>query len=262
MCNQIFAKMKGMVKGLALIVLLVVIIQCTTNDKHNAGRVVFPPEFSDPYLQSFRNKNIKFIVFERIGEINPRPDTIELDRKGNVVNITGPYEREKRAYDANGFLVKRRIFSDFSVQYIARYSVRGDTLIQTMRECNSRDWNLQGDTTTRPHKVNFFVIDNDGRVIQEFNDRFGLLMYIYSQGKLVRNENEISLNNTDEFRWETTAKYSYYDNGEIKDVRVQEGYHRDHIFYFSKGFVDSSLVTWHTRGESFSDRYKYRYVFY
>jgi hypothetical protein len=253
--NQIF-------RNIASAVLLVMVVQCTLKQPDSGEVKILPPEFSDPYLECFRDKNIRLIVFERMGEIDPRPDTIELDVKGNIVNITGPYERERRAYDSNGFLVKRRIFSDFSVQYIARYLVRGDTLIQAWRECNSRDWNLRGDTTTRPYKVNFFVLDSHGRVTQEFDDGFGPLMYIYSQGKLMHKEIEVSRNNDGEFHWEIIAEYSYYENGEIKSVKAKEGYHRDHLFYFSKGFLDSSRVTWHTRGGSFQDRYKYRYVYY
>lgn len=93
-----------MSKCVALVVLMVVVAQCTVKDKRSNQVTILPPELSDPYLQSFRNKNIRFIVFERIGEIDPRPDTIELDVHGNVVSITGPYEREKRAYDARDFL--------------------------------------------------------------------------------------------------------------------------------------------------------------
>lgn len=110
-----------MSKNVALVILMIIVTQCTTKDRARTQVIILPPEMSDPYLQSFRNKNIKFIVLDRIGERNPRPDTIELDGWGNVIAITGPYEREKRAYDTNGFLVKRRISSDFSVQYIARY---------------------------------------------------------------------------------------------------------------------------------------------
>jgi hypothetical protein len=247
---------------IASAMLMITAVQCSEKQRETTERTITPPELSDPYLQSFRNKNIKFIVLERIGDKNPRPDTIELDGWGNVINITGPYERENRAYDATGFLVKRRVSSDFSVQYIARYLVRGDTLVQTVREYNSSDWNLQGDTTTRSHKVNFFVLDSQGRVTQEFDDGFGPLMYIYSQGKLMRKEIEVSRNNDEEFHWETIAEYSYYENGEIKSVKAKEGYHRHHVFYFSKGFLDSSQVTWHTRGGSFQDRYKYWYVYY
>ncbi|MFD0998576.1 hypothetical protein ACFQ21_04630 [Ohtaekwangia kribbensis] len=251
-----------MSKCVALVVLMVVVAQCTVKDKRSNQVTILPPELSDPYLQSFRNKNIRFIVFERIGEIDPRPDTIELDVHGNVVSITGPYEREKRAYDARDFLVKRMMFSDFSVQYIARYSVRGDTLIQTMRECNSRDWNLHGDTTTRPYKVNFFVLDSEGKVTQEFDDGFGPLMYIYSESKLVRKEIEVSLNSDDEYHWETTAEYNYYENGEIKDIKEFDRLKKEFLFFFSKGLLDSSRVTRYIQDMASHNRYKYRYIYY
>lgn len=251
-----------MSKCVALVILTVFIAQCTVKDRSSDQVTILPPELSDPYLQSFRNKNIRFIVFERIGEVNSRPDTIELDSRGNIISITGPYEREKRAYDSNGFLVKRWIFSDFSVLYIARYTVRGDTLIQTLRECNSRDWNLQGDTTTRLHKVNFFLLDSEGRVTQEFDDGFGPLMYIYSQGKLVRKEMEVSRNNDNEFHWETSAEYNYYENGEIKDIREFDRPKKEFLFFFSEGLLDSSRVTRYIQDITSHNRYKYRYVYY
>lgn len=78
----------------------------------------------------------------------------------------------------------------------------------------------------------------------------------------MRKEIELSRNNDDKFQWETIAEYSYYEDGEIKNIKAKEGYHRGHLFNFSKGLLDSSRVTWHTRGGSFQDRYKYRYVYY
>ena len=222
-----------------------------------------PPEFSDPYLQSFRNKNIKYVISERLEAKDLYPDTIELDQQGNIVRIRRWGEEERRTYDSNGILLRWWLRSDITLHYIAKYSVHGDTLVQLWRKLNSHVWDLGSDTTTRPYEVNFFVLDKSGRITQSSRDGFGPTIYIYSKNKLVRKEIEIKRNNEDEFHWEKTAEYAYDDNQEIKTMKIilHDGREED-IFYFSAGLIDSCKITSYKDYGTFQARYKYRYVYY
>jgi hypothetical protein len=256
------SRMNRISRNIAYLILMIVAVQCGSREKVQTGVVFLPPELSDPYLQSFRNKNIKYITSERLGRLkDPYPDTIDFDRRGNIVRIKRYGEEEKRAYDANDFLVRRWQRSDVTVQYIARYSIHGDTLVQSWRELNSRDWDLRGDTITRPHKVKSFVFDRNGRLIHEFIDGSGPMIYIYSKNKLVRKEIEQRRNDENEFSVERTAEFDYDDLGEIKTVksRLLDGQDSEYLFYFSKGLLDSCQYRVY---QSLEQRYKYQYVYY
>jgi hypothetical protein len=257
--------MNGSLKNSALVILMIVVAQC--GSKGDVQIVTsLPPEFSDPYLQSFRNKNLKYVLSERIiGTKALDPDTIELDRRGNIVRIAGPNGREKRAYDVNNFLVRRRLSSDIVENYIARYSIRGDTLFQSWRELNSNDWNLHGDTTTRPYKFKIFVFNQNGKVIHEFNEQFGLINYIYKKDILSYKEFEIRRDNEEEFHAEKFAEFTYDHNGEIEqikllDERLDEGIEKK--FFYSTGLLDSSQITYPREYLLRQERYKYRYIYY
>lgn len=240
---------------------MIVAVQCS-GEKAQNGVLILPPEFSDPYFQSFRNKKIKHIISERLDRVRiPHNDTIDFDRRGNVVRIKRYGEEEKRAYDTNDFLVRRWQRSDIAVQYIARYFIHRDTLVQSWRELNSSDWDLQGDTTTTTHDVNSFVFDRNGRIAYEFLDGSGPMIYIYSKNKLVRKEIEQRRNDQDEFNIERAAEFVYDARGDIKTIisRMLDGQDSQHNFYFSNGLLDSSH---YLRSKSIEERYRYRYVYY
>ena len=249
-------------KNIAYIILTIVALQCGRKEQVQSGVTISPPEFSNPYLQSFRNKNIKHIISERLGPTkDPYPDTIDFDRRGNIVRIKRSGEEEKRAYDANDFLVRRWQTSDVTVQYIARYSVHGDTLVQSWRKLNSRDWHLQGDTTTRPHEINYFVFDRAGRIIQEFIDGSGPLTYVYSKNKLVQKEIEQRRNDEDDFKLVIAAEFDYDDFGNIMTVksRLLDGQESEYVYYYSKALLDSGHFYVY---RSLEERYRYKYIYY
>ena len=256
--------MSRILRNICLLILTLIGVQCGSKEKVQTGVANLPPEFNDPYLQSFRNKNIRYAISERLSLTrDPYPDTIDFDQRGNIVRIRRYGGEEKRAYDSNDFLVRRWERSDVTMQYIARYSVHGDTLIQSWRELNSHDWELRGDTTSEPHEVNYFVFDQNGRVIQEFNDGFGPMNYVYSDGKLVRKEIEMRQNNDDNFHLERTTEVTYDSNGEIQKLKLSQLNSRDpeRLFYFSKGLLDSCTVTSVREEGSRRVRYRYRYIY-
>ncbi|MGC3945588.1 MAG: hypothetical protein QM762_13895 [Chryseolinea sp.] len=242
-----------------LLVLVIAVLSCNNKQTAANRRTIYPPEFSDPYLEAFRGKNIKFIVSEP-----PLSDTIEFDRRGNLVRIKKYGQEEKRAYDSNNFLIRRWIRSDFTKQYTVRYSNHGDTLIQIWRELNSNDWILRNDTTSFPHEVDHFVFDKSGRIIQEFDDGFGPVRYVYSHGKLSRKEAEVRRNNEDEVHLEVIADYAYSTNGQLQRFTLQELDSRDveRRFFFLNGLLDSSSVT-SVKGDGIRlQQYRHRYVYY
>jgi hypothetical protein len=254
--------MTRVLKNIALAILVLVIVQCGSKDNLKSPVTISPPELSDPYLQSFRNKNIKYIIFERLGRVkDPYPDTIELDHRGNIVRIHRSGEEEKREYDGNDFLIRRWLRSDVTVQYLARYSIHGDTLVQSWREFKSGDWDLRYDTTTRPHDINYFIFGLNGRVTHEFIDGSGPMIYIYSKNKLIRKEIEQRRNDEDEFSLEKAAEFEYDDLEEIKTVksRLLDGQDSEYRFYFSTGLLDSCQYRAY---QTLEERYKCRYVYY
>ncbi|MGC3945589.1 MAG: hypothetical protein QM762_13900 [Chryseolinea sp.] len=179
-----------------------------------------PPELSDPYLESFRDKGIKYVISEKLGRAtDPFPDTIQLDRLGNVQRIRRYGEEERRAYNDSNFLVRRWLRSDVTVQYDIRYSMLGDTLVQSWRELNSRNWDSHQDTSGRQRDVNLFVFDPAGRIAHEFTDGVGPVDYIYDKNILVRKETLIRRNNEEDFHMETVADFKYDDLGKIKFIR-------------------------------------------
>lgn len=227
-----------------------------------------PPELSDPYLQSFRNKKIKYVISERLEVKDFYPDTIEFDRQGNIVRIRHTRiwgDEERRAYDSSGFLVRRWLRSDVVLQYIARYSIKGDTLVQSWRELKSHDWDLSGDTTSMPREVDHYIFDQKGKLIHGSDeDHGGPIIHIYSNNKLVRKEIEVRINDEDEFHKETTAEYEYDVNGEIQKIKLFNTlYGSQQVFYFSSGLIDSCHITT-TRYDDRPrlERFGYRYVYY
>jgi hypothetical protein len=165
-------------------------------------------------------------------------------------------------YDVNGFLIRRLVRSDFAVQSIAQYSVRGDTLVQSWRELKSHDWKLRGDTSTVGRlEVNLFVFNKEGKITHEFSDRHGLVIYIYSKGKLVSKEIEIRRNNEEKFHVEKIAEFKYDKGGQIAQINFNS-VNREKHFFFSAGLLDSCHVAGHHGSESWIERYKCRYVYY
>lgn len=160
------------------VICLVALLSCS--DK----RSIFPIEFNDPYLNSFRGKNIKYVIMER-QDRQSSPDTIELDNAGNIIRIKSWWSTELRSYDSIGFLQRLRHRSDITLNYILRYSLKGDTLQQTWREINSPEWNLDSDTSSTTHHVLFFICDGKGRIATEI-DGESLIKYIYVDDLLVK----------------------------------------------------------------------------
>jgi len=255
-----------MFKKSALIVLIIVGIQCGRRDDTRSEAIVLAPELSDPYFQSFRNKNIKYALLEQIGPRDWR-DTLEFDRRGNVVRIRRYGEEEKRTYDEKDFLVRRRVMSDIAQHYIARYSIHGDTLVQIWRELKTLDWDLRdGDTATIwPNIVNFFIFDQNGKVIEEYGESQDASTYVYSKNTLTHKEIEIRRGYEDEFHVERIAEYSYDSKDKIKKIRLHSLHppeEEEQLIYFSGGVPDSCRVTWKRKTELRQERYKYRYVYY
>jgi hypothetical protein len=236
-------------------------MQCTSSDRARQNANIRPPEMNNPYFQSFRNRGIKYILFEHMPATSASPDTIELDQFGNVIKITGPYERENRDYDRNGYLVRRLVRSDFTVHCLARYSAHGDTLIQSWREFESRDWDLRGDTTTKQREVNFFIFDERGRIILESKDGFGPLNYVYSGDKLLSKEVEIKRENDDQFHTIKVAEFTYDAAGDLTKIRYADGEQREDIFYYSHGILDSCEQIRKGFMGALRDRYRCRYIY-
>ena len=82
-------------------VLVIFLFGCAS---HESDSVIRPPEWSDPYLQAFRGKNIRYAIVENKGG-DTRPDTIEFDREGNIITTKRFWSHNRFFYDSAGFKV-------------------------------------------------------------------------------------------------------------------------------------------------------------
>src|SRR5687767_9983188 len=103
-------------------VVAIFLFGCTKSERSS---VVRPPEWSDPYLQAFRGKNIRYAIIENKGG-DTRPDTIECDHEGNIIRIKEFWSHKRFYYDSAGFKV---IETQSNGTYKIQYVTRGDTLI-------------------------------------------------------------------------------------------------------------------------------------
>ena len=217
----------------------------------SAKKSILPIEFNDPYLNAFRGKNIKYVILER-QDRQSIPDTIELDKAGNIIRIMSWWSKELRSYDSQGFLQRVRQQSDITLNYVLRYSLKGDTLQQTWREINSPDWNLNTDTVSNRDHVILFIYDSKGRIDTEIEYGGSSIKYVYVGDLLVKKARPTRYPLKFFHGWQ----YDYDNNSVLKRiVRTFESQEQE-ITTFSGGLPDSGNSV-----ES-GGKYKYRYVYY
>jgi hypothetical protein len=227
---------------------LSVVLLFGCDDKH----AILPIEFSDPYLNSFRGKDIKYVILER-QDWHSNPDTIELDRVGNIVRIESGASTVRQSYDSLGFLRRKLERSDISSHYLIRYSLKGDTLLQIWREINSSNWNLGTDTSSRWHHVVIFEYDSKGKIATEINGGSDVIKYVYEDDLLVKKEAFTSIY---PMVYSHAWLYEYDNDSVLKRIIVQWPKERGQdVVFFSGGLPDST-------SSLKSGQYKYRYVHY
>jgi hypothetical protein len=138
-------------------------------------------EWSDPYLQAFRGKNIRYAIVEKKGG-DTRPDTIEFDREGNIITTKKFWSHNRFFYDSAGFKVIQWQLSCTYACYKIQYVSRGDTLTSRWREY--RQWtptNTNDTTTISLPQSDEWRFDKEGRVIENIGRSS---KYIYDGDKL------------------------------------------------------------------------------
>jgi hypothetical protein len=208
-----------------------------------------PPERIDPYLESLRNKDIRFIL--GISTINVgKVDTIELDREGKIVRLDKLGGSERRSYDACGFLVKRCKFSDFVASYTAKYTIANDTLIRTWGEFADGDCDaVKGDALELSTTI--FILDEKGQIMEEIDRGTGRKhSYRYENGCLIQRVDGDSGDFYDYDHDRKLIKYTRKFHGKIiEEYNFQDGIIESSSIY---NFPDGSLI----------QQNKYRYLYY
>lgn len=212
-------------------------------------------ERSDPYLEAFRNKNIRYAVVETDSDF--RPDTISFDKLGNVVRIWNPFYREKRGYDSEGFLVRLWHYNDFTTSLVANYSWSGDTVNQSWRAVVPTAWELTQDTSSVRYGTPIrFIVNKAGKILEEKNPSLNeMIKYIYVDNKLARKEGYMVHPRGRTKTW----IYDYDSSGNIARISFFRGDHESEVHYYTKGLLDSTIVK---DPEPYKSIKKFKYIYY
>jgi hypothetical protein len=248
--------------------------RCTLDTDVTERGKILPPEYSDPYLNSFRNKNIHYIViYDKGGDT--RTDTIELDRKGDIIKTKRFWRTERRAYDSAGFCIRLWQNSDITGNYHLKHSIKEDTLIQWRREYNSDEWAPMTDTSTHAfvyHGTEKFVFDESGRVTFEYWDQPDemtmnqgrddeMIRYVYSKDKLIERELYTFQNSKYELSNHGVWRYSYDKKSELSKIETVWGF-RYETYWLSNGLIDSTLEIDKHYSPPSRDGFEYRYIYF
>lgn len=216
----------------------------------NDRQPILPIEFNDPYLNSFRGKNIKYVIQQNEDQ-HLYPDTIELDKAGNIIRIKSWFVTELLSYDSIGFLQRKLHVSDIVLNYVIKYSPKGDTLQQTWREINSSDWNLGMDTSSIRHHVVLYIYNSKGRIESEQVYGRNLIKYSYDDDLLVKKDAYTSIH---PMEFSNIYQYEYDTNSVLKRIVRTYSSQEKEITIFFDGLPYSRTTE---EGE-----YKYQYVYY
>jgi hypothetical protein len=221
----------------------------------NRDKSISLQEFPDPYLASFKNKGIQYLL--RFDANFPEEiDTTAFDKEGNVIWVKEVWSRDQYRYDSLGFLNRYLSISDVIQNYSINYKIIGDTLIQTWTEIIHRNWDYDLNDLNENGKIVIkFKLDKAGKVISEV-DEFGKTssIYVYDKSyRLIRAE-------TFSFDGELIRKTNYrYINEVLSEIELIANNKVLFTHYFSgKGLLDSTV---NVKGD-FIYTVNYSYVYY
>ena len=216
--------------------------------------------YPDPYMDSFRDQRIKFMI--AYDPSSPDiTDTTFFNETGDEIQHRG-YGRmqEKIEYDSLHFIKHQLILNDIPGNFVYEYSFdKNGILNQECREVQHLNWRIEKSDKSTPVRTVFFEVNEQGQVIKE-TDTTSHQISVYSygeQGNLLSRE----FLQQDLKPSGYVLKYEYYEPLKLKIIRHLDGDRKITEQFFSvKGILDSTV-----RYDDYGKKdyaIRYRYVYY
>lgn len=216
----------------------------------------------DPYLDAFRNRNIKYMLtylttsdssdFEAVSN-----DTTTFDRQGNFLFRKAFMHHERRQYDSLNFLTRMLVITDgprqnYTINY---YFDSNSNLVQEWFDHKyTLEWSLPKSDTGALVNTIKYELDDKGRVIKEIGSTGKVYsIYLYdTQNKL----SEIKSFKVAGDEPLSKSTYTYDEKGLLKKIVFASGENVEReAFYYTDGLLDSAR-------DSRGFRRRYEYIYY
>lgn len=208
--------------------------------------------YPDPYLDSFRNRGIQYMI-----SVNDSifADTIIFNRYGDIDEIKSRGLRERRSYDSLFFIRRKLRMDDIPANYFIEYYFNNaGQLVQEWREVNHFNWSSEKMEERKIARIILFDIGEDGEILEELDTAANeVAVFFYDdKGKLVTKEILSVQPRTSLLKW----KYEYTKEGKLENIRLHGAQGNYITHYYSNGLLDSTVN--HIKGYTKT----YRYIFY
>ena len=209
------------------------------------------PIFLDPYMDSFRGKNLKWMV-----GYDPRDssliDTTFFNAGGDMTRKKGFMSDIRMEFDENHFITRRMQSGENGSNFLIENSIdpKGIVRQQWWTLNNHLRWDYDNAERDSLFRVVKFEFNRRGLLVKSIDSTANaIVVYKYDENRLSGKEEFDLTTGVKEQTW----YFLYDDQNEIKEIGVSLPEFKISTQYFSKGLLDSMVDT---RG---TIRYRYSY---